>query len=666
MIKTIKLQNFRSYQQKEMHLTAGINVLAGDTGVGKTNVIMAIGAAMFGYLPRGKQLVMRGSKSGSVEINLDDRAWVKRTFGTSSVWTVAVEDRDCFGIVAEGVDDVSAWIKNYLCISSPAPLKSIWANALMVAQFGVRDGFGLSSTARRQYFDGTVDVGKYEKIWSWLREPLNHIGTKINALELEVARLEPVAERLDDLLASELKVSQRLGDLKSEYTEVDLLLIPECKEFVRDAEGLLKAHEDVCGRVKIHNEGVERAVNLLKTRRAVLIRERESLSKLHQNEKSLRDALEWLAEHSRDFEAEQHNLRVEIDDINLTKGSLRETRKAREKQLAFLNDGTCPTCLQDVSDEYASKTRVELRSNISEIVKGLEVVEKKLSNKKSDLLETVELRAEALLKKQIAVSIGDPTSLADKTSDAESDIRSTELEIKEVEEAGLDERIPSKSSQRKLTAARLTLAVQQKELITLRNRRAVIKSEIDNAGKETDRLGDEIELAEDATTKITSKTVSLGGLEGASDLLAEIRAAIRSAGPEVARRKVALVSRLANQMFSGIWEHRSGELKWLEDYSIQVMLDGVEHGFDVSGGQGVLAAWCIRLALAKVLGQAPLLVLDEATMGSLDDEMVHVIPELIASTEVDQMIVVDHGGIFDAVASNTVSIYNNSGISEVK
>ncbi len=666
MIKTIKLQNFRSYQQEEIHLTAGINTLAGATGVGKTNIIMAIGAAMFGHLPRGKSLVRRGSKSGSVEINLDDRAWVKRTFGTSSTWTVTVKDRDCFGIVAEGVDDVSAWVKNYLFISSPAPLKSIWANALMVAQFGVKDGFELSPTTRRQYFDATMDVDKYEKIWSWLREPLNHIGAKINALKLEVARLEPVAGRLDDLLASKLKVSQRLGDLKNEYTEVDLLFIPECKEAIDKAALASQVAETAAIKVRTHNEGVSRAVRSLETTRATVRRCNDSLRKHRADLPVLDAAWKWLTEFDGDFDKELRETRVRISKANASKGATLQKERAIGKQASLLASGTCSACGQDITDEYAERLRGELAEELSFIEMTLSLCDREIGKEQDNLAASGDLRDEAMEKRSTIARIGNRTVLCDKISVLERDISLDELEIEEIEKAGLARSIPSEDVEKALTKARLTLSGQEEKLGTLHTRHAVVLSEIDNARKETDRLSTEIELAEDALTKIASKTVSLGGLEGASDLLAGIRAAIRSAGPEVARRKVALVSRLANRMFGSIWEHRGGELKWSEDYSIQVMLDGVEHGFDVSGGQGVLAAWCIRLALARVLGQAPLLVLDEATMGSLDDEMVHVIPELIASAEVDQMIVVDHGGIFDAVASNTVSIYNNSGISEVK
>lgn len=666
MIKTIKLQNFRSYQQEEIHLTAGINTLAGATGVGKTNIIMAIGAAMFGHLPRGKSLVMRGSKSASVEINLDDRTWVKRTFGSSSTWTVTVEDRDCFGIVAEGVDDVSAWVKNYLCISSPAPLKSIWANALMVAQFGVRDGFELSPTARRQYFDATMDVDKYQKIWSWLREPLNHIGAKINALVVEVARLEPVAERLDDLLASELKVSQRLHDLKNEYTEVDLLFIPECKEAIDKATLASQIAETAASKVRTHNEGVSRATRSLQTTRLNQLRCKDSLELAREELEWLDHAKEWFNKHDRDFDSDLHDLRTSISSFGVERGKLLQEQVALSKQLFLLDGGVCPTCEQDISQSYGSTLRHTKATGAALIDGALNLLDKNVALSKDDLFALSKLRDEAVRKRSTIARLGSKAVLEDKIAMLEHDISLDELEIEEIEKAGLARAIPSEDTEKALTKTRLTLSVQEKELGGLRSKRAVILSEIDNTRKETARLGIEIELAEDAENKIANRTVSLGGLEGASDLLAKIRTAIRSAGPEVARRKVALVSRLANQMFSNIWEHRSGELKWLEDYSIQVVLDGVEHGFDVSGGQGVLAAWCIRLALAKVLGQAPLMVLDEATMGSLDDEMVHVIPELIASAEVDQMIVVDHGGIFDAVASNVISIYNNSGISEVK
>ena len=662
MIKTIKLENFRSYRNETIELTSGINVLAGATGAGKTNIIIAIGAAMFGHLPRGKQLVLRGSKIASIEIVLDD-AVIKRVFGSSSSWTVY--SPDAF-VIAEGVEDVSAWVKDYLGISSPASLKSAWDNALRVAQFGVIKGFDLSTSARRKYFDATMNVDKYEKIWTWLRGPLNALEGRATALVVEIARLEPVAGKLGDFQSLLLEIQQSLDDLKGEYQTVDLLLIPECKEKAQDAKTNVEAALDVVNKITTHNARVSSATRDLAARKASLPKYSAQVEKGRADLVSLNEAQEFLKKHDGDFNNMLHEIRSRISDANTKKGITLQQVIVVEEQVTLLSQDVCPACHQDISTAYAEELRDKLAVDATSLAGTLARLNRKIPDEQDNLFATSRLRDQVRDKKHIASIIGSRTVLHDKIRMIEEDISLCETAIEEIETTGLDKEIPSGSPEKALTAAGLTLSAQQKELADLRTKRAVLGAGTDAGRKEKSRLLGEIELSEEAAEEMAEKNTVLDQLRATIDLLTKIRQAIRSAGPEVAKRKVALVSRLANQMFADIWQHRGGSLEWLEDYSIHVELDGIEHGFDVSGGQSVLAAWCIRLALAQALGQAPLLVLDEATMGSVDPELMPVIPELVASCEVEQAIVVDHGGLFDAVASNVVSIYNNSGVSEVK
>ena len=80
ILKKIKLENIRSYENAELEFPAGASILSGDIGSGKTSVLLAIEFALFGLQPgqRGSSLLRNGKNRGSValEIEIDNNTIV--------------------------------------------------------------------------------------------------------------------------------------------------------------------------------------------------------------------------------------------------------------------------------------------------------------------------------------------------------------------------------------------------------------------------------------------------------------------------------------------------------------------------------------------------------------------------------------------------------------
>ncbi|HOW37171.1 MAG TPA: SMC family ATPase, partial [Candidatus Pacearchaeota archaeon] len=75
-IKKIKLENIRSYEQKEIEFPEGSTLLSGDIGSGKTSILLGIEFALFGLQPgqRGNSLLRNGAEKGGVvmEFEIED------------------------------------------------------------------------------------------------------------------------------------------------------------------------------------------------------------------------------------------------------------------------------------------------------------------------------------------------------------------------------------------------------------------------------------------------------------------------------------------------------------------------------------------------------------------------------------------------------------------
>src|SRR3989344_8522875 len=78
LINSIKLNNIRSYIDKEINFDLGSTLLSGNIGSGKSTILLAMDFALFGLskgIITGEALLRHGEKQGSVELNftIDDK-----------------------------------------------------------------------------------------------------------------------------------------------------------------------------------------------------------------------------------------------------------------------------------------------------------------------------------------------------------------------------------------------------------------------------------------------------------------------------------------------------------------------------------------------------------------------------------------------------------------
>lgn len=74
-IKSVELENIRSYKKENIEFDTGINFLSGDIGSGKSTILLAIEFALLGFKRgdlEGYQLLRKGEREGNVKLTLFD------------------------------------------------------------------------------------------------------------------------------------------------------------------------------------------------------------------------------------------------------------------------------------------------------------------------------------------------------------------------------------------------------------------------------------------------------------------------------------------------------------------------------------------------------------------------------------------------------------------
>ena len=97
ILRSIKLENIRSYLSEEIIFPEGSVLLSGDIGSGKSTILLAIEFALFGIMRAelsGSSLLRHGKNTGSVELRFEidkqdyviKRALKKSRFYSTGFW----------------------------------------------------------------------------------------------------------------------------------------------------------------------------------------------------------------------------------------------------------------------------------------------------------------------------------------------------------------------------------------------------------------------------------------------------------------------------------------------------------------------------------------------------------------------------------------------------
>ena len=122
-VKSLKVKNFRNYTEEGVDFCRGINLISGQNGQGKTNLVEAMMLCALTKSPRthnDEDMLKQGEAFGSVEI------LVERDFGNLSVKCTIDENGKTFFVNGNEVDKVSDVFGNLVAVYfSPDDLRIV-------------------------------------------------------------------------------------------------------------------------------------------------------------------------------------------------------------------------------------------------------------------------------------------------------------------------------------------------------------------------------------------------------------------------------------------------------------------------------------------------------------------------------------------------------------
>ncbi|HEX3560419.1 MAG TPA: SMC family ATPase [Pyrinomonadaceae bacterium] len=362
----------------------------------------------------------------------------------------------------------------------------------------------------------------------------------------------------------------------------------------------------------------------------------------------------------------------EIEDVGKAKREEREqVAAAASAEAALAEDASkVERRLRELADPRGRAAALRLEA-------GREAELLRESRGARDALEALQSQSRALdakLKKfeKLDAQWSDATARRDATADAyreylESDslartLPARESEAKEAEErsarAALDAEAARAEHVRALSLYDRERHGEERGALALARERAAETSAKLEAARER-----ELSLASEVA-RLEEVRASLGEEFRAKERLEELYAAtdfirdtLRKAGPLVTESYLYNISIEANQLFREITGEGGRALRWSNTYDIILEEGGHERPFvNLSGGEQMVAALSVRLALLKQLSDIRVAFFDEPTVNMDAERRERLAQQIGQVRDFDQLFVISHDDTFEQTVDHVVAI----------
>ena len=208
------------------------------------------------------------------------------------------------------------------------------------------------------------------------------------------------------------------------------------------------------------------------------------------------------------------------------------------------------------------------------------------------------------------------------------------------------------------------LKTRQEELSRLQ---AALEERLSTQQDQSGRLRSEIETLRTVQGQLEVLESDLAFSQKLAEALAFIRQTFRDAKPHIIRQLVQLISAEADRIFGDIMNDYTARLRWTEDYGIIVAQMGNEREYNqLSGGEKMVAALAVRLALLREMSAIRVAFFDEPTAHLDEDRRENLAAQITQIKGFDQLFVISHDDSFERDTYHVLHVTKENGISRVE
>ncbi len=680
IIKKIKIQNIRSYQDGEIEFPKGSILLSGDIGSGKTSVLLAIEFALFGLQPsqKGSSLLRNNQEEAFVKLEFevdDSTVIIERGLKKSSK---SISQSDCsITINNERFEGSVTEVKNKILevLNYPPEFakktNDLYKFTVYTPQEEMKQIIQESNDTRLNTLRHVFGIDKYKRIEGNVDILTTKLRQEIRIKEAEMGNIEQkrisLKEKNDQIILENEKIKaveiekfniSVLKEAKQKEMEEVALKMKEKTNFEKEkakSEVMLSTKRD-------YQSNYEREINILKQQIKVANNIAFREEDIHLLKVRINAQEEILKSNNEQYIGIMTNMQN-------SESRIKDLRKLKDK-ISSLDK--CTTCLQLVNEEHKRNIVVKAESELKEIESKnegdkklsvelrnqIELTRKQIEQFRQSLsdLEILKVKLESIKEKQERIINLEKQKLA-----ANSDIDMITKQIDSLNNIIQDFKAYDLAYDQKNKELREVTIKENSILI----KKAEMNKEIGFLEMQIRQLNEEIKKIEEQTLRLnymkeiefwlnnhflelvlfTEKNVMLKLREEFSSLFSNWFSTLVSD---------AITVRL-DESFSPIITQNDCEL----DYAY------------LSGGERTAVALAYRLALNQVINSLlskiktrDLVILDEPTDGFSESQL-DKMRDVLNQLHVKQLILVSHEQKIEGFVENIIKFKKVNGITQI-
>lgn len=676
MIRSVRLRNFRRYEDETFAFTEGLNFIEGENNAGKTSVLYAIEYALFGRVGALTPAALMRPKTRAVGVELVFVGRDGQTYRLQRVHIKPPKSRTKvdghFTLKVQGPDDAA---ERYLLASDFEDLETDLAIAIQAALGLSKRAWDLAVHVRQgrihDILEGTpqLDIVLGVTAAVVVEEELRGM-----ALEREKAAsaLPALVAALERLRIEQAGHEERQAALAAqlEAAEARRAEVAERATALSEARAALAPMQVAVDELAAARSEVEAASAAVERASAAL--EGAEAGPLAEAVAAADAAVARCTEARTELREQISALRGTSRDLDVQRGE----RAARVSRLEALDGAaTCDHCGQDVDPEHLAAQLPPLRAELEALV--AQVAEADAAVRACE--ENLEAAEQALTAAEL--SARDATAAQNRHAELVAALAAEQATHAQAvaHSEGVRSRAEVLAAELHLVASDGLAAAVRARQDELTATEARLEADSEHAEAERTRVLDEQAQAAEAhagaARQVASTEASARKLEHDAAVAAKLRVLSKALKGVQRDLREGATAEMAKRALA-IHRHLCGDDKELKGLVIDpkryvVQVTPADVGARVpaalyqGGGHRLLLGLAVKLALAERIGPCPFVLLDEPTYG-LDAQRRRALLDRISSLEVaNQLILITHADI-GAGAGHRQRVVRDGGRSRVE
>jgi len=698
ILKSLKLKNFRKFQDSYIEFPDGVTGVVGLNGAGKSTIFEALAWTLYGSVAArtsADQIKREGTEHSDpcrIELEFifgDDNYRVVREM-TGKNLTASASVTVNGTLAANGAEVVSKFIQKKLGMDFKSFYTSIFAKQKELNTLST-----MNPSERRPLILRMLGINALDEIIAEIRSDAKSKKDLIEKLELDLVdetgknRILKFEEEIKTLEGNKEEIAKNIKENKKNI----LLVEKECDLIKKDCDTNKTVYEKICKRKEELDEKKilfdekkrleEETKNLkqkIKERQGNIEKQKVKLKKFEKLDKELKnletiqngnnDALEKVLRKIEEKKILRNHIKKDIKEITLKKTEIEKMGP----------NAKCPTCERVLEKQYHkllevySKEVAEKNKEMTTFEKEGEKVEEeyeRLSRQKQALQKkNTYLQHQLIEKEKINTTLQDILEeitreqkyLEDKTKDRTA---ISGIDFDEKKYAAVKNTV--EESYKKYQSSLTSLSEIRNKLEKLKINQERMEGEKNLVLQQIKNLQQNIEEQQKIMKKMKEKKKEMQHLKMLNDIMTSFRIHVIS-------QIRPTLSFYASELFEGLTDGKYSEIELDENYNLIIYDNGSPYTIErFSGGEEDLANLCIRLAISEVITQRAgsmfnFIVLDEI-FGSQDNiRKQNIIRALNSfSSKFRQIFLITHIEEIKNFMENSMIVYEEeNGVSKIK